>query len=81
MEGETTKELVARLRRQHAESVNQMLTWGFSEQMLREQREDDARYMRARWAEQDAIDQKVEDELKEERIFERLRARDRAYGG
>lgn len=80
--GETTKELVARLRRQHAQSTIDFLNWGLSPEEIAEQDKEDAEYFAARQAEFAAMDanRQGEEQLADERIYERMRRHDRAFG-
>ena len=78
---ETTKEMAARLRRQHADSVTAYMEWGLTDEEKAQHARDDAEYDAARRAELSGNAERGEQLLRDERIEERMRAQDRAFFG
>lgn len=78
---ETTKELAARNRRAFLASVNSYLAWGLTAEEQAEHAREDAAYLAQRAAEYAGPAAAGELLLRDERIEERMRARDRAFDG
>jgi hypothetical protein len=76
----TTKELIARNRRAFLASVDAYMRWGMSKEEQEQNAREDAEYLALRQLEATVILHQGEALLRGERIEEKQRARDRAFG-
>lgn len=76
----TTAELIARNRRAFLASVDAFLQWGKSPEQLKADAQEDEAYFAQRRAELDSVAEQGDQQLKDERQYERMRAHDRAFG-